>query len=118
MLSDTEVFSPAGGTPITFYSDTILQEYVFYLVGSRQRENICSSTMLPSFFSRGRGPTKEITQLNPKGRFSNNLPHFIISVLIAPQGPFFLGLVSEKACIIINTKKIKFNINHCKNQLF
>jgi hypothetical protein len=42
-------------------------------------------------------PTKEITQLNPKCRFSNNLPHFIISVLAAPQGPLFPSVVSEKA---------------------
>jgi hypothetical protein len=41
-------------------------------------------------------PTKKITQLNPKCRFSNNLPHFIISVVAAPQGPLFPSVVSEK----------------------
>jgi hypothetical protein len=42
-------------------------------------------------------PTKADNPVKPKCRFSNNLPHYIISVLAAPQGPLFPSLVSEKA---------------------
>ncbi|TFG45484.1 MAG: hypothetical protein E4H31_02655 [Dehalococcoidia bacterium] len=42
-------------------------------------------------------PTKEITQLNPKCRFGNHLPHYIVGVIAARQGPLFQRVVPEKA---------------------
>jgi hypothetical protein len=66
-------------------------------VGSRLREINDDSTVLLSFISRSRDPTKVDNPVKLKYRFSNKLPDYIISVNAALQGPLITSVVSEKA---------------------
>jgi hypothetical protein len=82
---------------ISCHSDTLSQEYIFCLVGSRLRENIAVAPRCYRLSRLETASTKADKPVKPKCRFINNLPHYSISVLAAQWGPLFPSLVWEKA---------------------